>query len=81
MVWDIGTYELLEGTFAKGHLRFRLEGHKLKGEWLLTRSSKPGRETWYLIKVGTDMSPVSKKQDDTSAISRRSMNQIAKEAA
>jgi len=38
MVWDIGTYELIEGNYYKGILRFYLNGSKLKGEWMLNRS-------------------------------------------
>ena len=31
MVWDLGTYELIEGNYYKGFLRFYLNGTKLKG--------------------------------------------------
>lgn len=37
MVWDIGTYEILEGNYFKGFLRVYLNGTKLKGEWTLKR--------------------------------------------
>src|SRR5207302_1874864 len=32
MVWDIGTYELLEGNYWKGYLHLFFGGTKLKGE-------------------------------------------------
>jgi bifunctional non-homologous end joining protein LigD len=32
MVWDIGTYEVIEGNYYKGRLRIHLNGKKLKGE-------------------------------------------------
>jgi bifunctional non-homologous end joining protein LigD len=79
MVWDIGTYELLEGNYYQGRLRLHLRGAKLKGEWELVRwPKKQERETWLLIKAGTTMRTISSKQrDDSSAISRRSMEKIA----
>jgi len=84
MVWDIGTWENLgpephEGL-KTGKLHFRLDGKKLKGEWALVRMHGPrastGRE-WLLLKHGTAMKPISARQDDTSAISGRSLEQIS----
>ena len=80
MVWDIGTYELLGGNYYKGHLRFHLSGSKLKGEWELVQWKNKERATWLLIKVAATMRPISKKRDDTSAISKRSMKDIAQAA-
>ena len=78
MVWDIGTYELLEGNYHQGRLRFHLSGAKLKGEWELVRwRKKEERDTWLLIKAGTTVRTISKKRDDSSALSRRSMEEIA----
>jgi bifunctional non-homologous end joining protein LigD len=84
MVWDMGTWENLgpephEGL-KTGKLHFRLNGKKLKGEWALvkmhgSRATK-GNE-WLLLKHGTPMQPISAKQDDTSAISGRSLEQIS----
>src|SRR5688500_18132241 len=56
MVWDIGTYELLEGNYYKGFLRFYLNGTKIKGEWTLTRftnakDERDNRDKWHLIKA------------------------------
>ncbi len=84
MVWDIGTWENLgpephEGL-KTGKLHFQLNGKKLKGEWALVKMHGPratkGNE-WLLLKHGTAMKPISAKQDDTSAISGKSMRQIA----
>jgi bifunctional non-homologous end joining protein LigD len=78
MVWDIGTYEMIKGEYAKGYLHFRLSGTKLKGEWQLMRWRKETkRDTWLLAKTAASMRAVSKKRDDSSAISERSMKQIA----
>jgi bifunctional non-homologous end joining protein LigD len=84
MVWDIGTWENLgpephEGL-KTGKLHFRLNGKKLKGEWALVKMHGPratkGNE-WLLLKHGKAMKPISAKQDDTSAISGRSMEEIS----
>src|SRR5215470_11526222 len=51
IVWDSGTYDPVNGEAAdalcKGELRMTLRGRKLKGSWLLIRTS--GRN-WLLIK-------------------------------
>jgi bifunctional non-homologous end joining protein LigD len=84
MVWDIGTWENLgpephEGL-KTGKLHFQLNGKKLKGEWALVKMHGPratkGNE-WLLLKHGTAMKPLTAKQDDTSAISGKTMAQIA----
>ena len=82
MVWDIGTYELMEGNYYKGHLHIRLEGSKLKGEWVLTRSrvEEGERERWYLIKTGESMNAFTPEEDDRSALTQRTMVEIAQSA-
>lgn len=60
MVWDTGTWEPVgdaRAGLAKGHLRFRLDGEKLKGEWTLVRMG--GRaasdgDNWLLVKRPDD---------------------------
>ena len=59
MVWDRGIWipqgDPVEG-YARGHLKFTLEGEKLKGGWALVRThgskagGKPGHAAWLLIK-------------------------------
>lgn len=80
MVWDQGTFEPLSKTpakdLAKGKLHFILQGKKLKGEWYLVRLRDESQ--WLLIRGGENMEPVSRKQEDTSALSGRSMSQLSK---
>lgn len=85
MVWDIGTYELIEGNYYKGFLRFYLSGTKLKGEWTLQRfangkDERDSRDKWRLIKTNKNTRAVSKKRDDESALTKRTMMQIASAA-
>ncbi len=79
MVWDIGTYNLIEGNVHKGFLKFYLWGKKLKGEWVLTRGrdDEGGRPKWFLIKAGPKAQRLSKAKADRSAISDRTMEEIA----
>jgi hypothetical protein len=84
MVWDIGTYELIEGNYYKGMLRVYLNGAKLKGEWTLRRFANGkddrDRDKWHLIKTDHNTRAVSKKRDDESALTKRTMAQIASTA-
>jgi bifunctional non-homologous end joining protein LigD len=52
MIWDEGTYEMLDdvdpaAALKKGEMRFVLHGRKLKGRWTLVRT---GPRKWLLIK-------------------------------
>ncbi len=80
MVWDRGTFEPLSKAPIKelksGKLHFIMNGSKLKGEWYLVRLRD--EKQWLLIKAGEDMNPVSKKLDDSSALSGKSMQELAK---
>ena len=76
MVWDIGTWEPVEGDFDRA-IRFVLRGKKLHGAWRLVRTA--GRK-WLLIKsrdryVSTDDIAATKPR---SVLSRRLMAGIAK---
>jgi bifunctional non-homologous end joining protein LigD len=79
MVWDRGTFEALSSSPAKdldsGKLHFVLDGNKLEGEWYLVRLHD-GKQ-WLLIRGQNDMRPVSKKMDDTSALSGKTMKELA----
>ena len=77
MVWDIGTYELIEGNYYKGYLHFTLDGKKLKGEFTLVKERDQSK--WFLIKVAQAMRPISAKRDDSSAVTNRTMAEIAKD--
>jgi bifunctional non-homologous end joining protein LigD len=81
MVWDTGTYELMDGSMEQGKLHFRLHGKKLEGEWILVkgRNMEGSGEPWFLLKGGEPMKPLSAKEDDRSALTGRTMAQIAKQ--
>jgi len=86
MIWDEGTWEPLadpDEGLAKGDLKFRLHGKRLKGDFVLVRM-KPrkedrGRQNWLLIKkrdayAGDGVEPT--EEFDTSVKSGRTMDQI-----
>ncbi|WP_236191577.1 DNA ligase D [Pseudomonas paraglycinae] len=54
IVWDRGVWIPLEDpekAYAKGKLKFELQGEKLAGVWNLVRTHMPGKkEQWFLIK-------------------------------
>jgi len=76
MVWDIGTYDLVEGNYYRGFVRVHLAGAKLKGEWTLERIREEEGNKWRLIKTEKDARAISAKRDDESALTRRTMEQI-----
>lgn len=87
MLWDRGTWQPVKGKSAKdleqGHLHFRLDGERMRGEWLLVRmKGKPGekRENWLLRKVEDDAAgPAGQLVDRelTSVLTGRGMAEIA----
>ena len=84
MVWDIGSYTVKDAhpiaAYHQGKLKMNMHGEKLKGEWTLVRdkrTEKDAKQRWLLIKTGTNTRPISKKADDTSVLTGRSMKQIA----
>ncbi|MEO7167548.1 MAG: non-homologous end-joining DNA ligase [Spartobacteria bacterium] len=84
MVWDRGNYfvhgEKPLEALAEGRLHMVLEGKKIKGEWALIRTrAERGKTQWLLLKSDADVKPVSKKRDDESAKTGRTMKQIAKD--
>ena len=80
MVWDIGTYELLGGSFSQGDLKLRLSGKKLKGEWHLFRiRSDEAKPVWLIAKSGVAMKPLSATRENTSVLTRRTMERIARD--
>lgn len=64
MLWDVGTWEPevddIDAALKKGDLKFRLDGYKLKGSWVLVRTSgwggrsgsnpRDSSRSWLLIK-------------------------------
>ena len=85
MVWDIGNYESVGGNYYQGELKIFLTGRKLKGEWMLKRiqsgDDSQKKPVWLLIKISKDAAPLSAKQANRSALTGRSMQQIAREQA
>ncbi len=86
MVWDTGTWEPLGNAhemLAKGDLKFRLHGKKLKGEFVLAhmRSRRPGSKgtEWLLIKKRDQHAQEDFDIDqlDWSVLTRRSLDEIA----
>jgi bifunctional non-homologous end joining protein LigD len=78
MVWDIGTYELIDGNYGKGDLKLWLDGRKLRGEWHLFRiKSEESKPVWLIQKAGEPMRALTARQDDRSAVTGRSMAKIA----
>lgn len=77
MVWDIGTYELMEGNYYKGSLQIHLEGKKLKGEWHLSKERAANNNKWFLVKTGSALKALTPKKENSSALTGRTMEQIA----
>lgn len=83
MVWDQGTF-LTGGKsplweLSNGKLQFTLAGKKLHGDWHLVQLHDS--KQWLLIKGGEDLKPISKKLDDISAFSGKTMAQLSKNGA
>ncbi len=91
MLWDDGLWAPIEGKSAKdldkGHLHFRLEGERMKGEWLLIRLKPRGREkneNWLLRKIDDDFAGPTDELVETGLTSvktGRTMQEIAEGAA
>jgi bifunctional non-homologous end joining protein LigD len=79
MVWDIGTYELMDGNYWKGKLHVFLNGKKLKGEWVLVKTQdRNGKgNSWLWIKAGAGMERLAEEEENASALSGRSLEEIA----
>lgn len=83
MVWDRGTYELTPPedpveAVRKGKFHVILHGEKAKSEWALIRiRPQDGKNQWLLMKTAGGVKPISKKRDDQSVKTGRTMKQIA----
>jgi bifunctional non-homologous end joining protein LigD len=101
MVWDVGTWQPLlfaEGKvgtekdasamLAKGDLKFRLKGKKLKGDFVIVKTSsrRPGSKgnEWLLIKKHdkdeVDGFDANSNDYDWSVLTKRSLQEIASDA-
>src|SRR4030095_4114072 len=76
MVWDIGTYDIVEGNYWKGDLEVSLSGRKLAGTWHLHRNDE---RKWSLVKIADHDGRNGGRRvaDDTSALTGRTMDRIA----
>ncbi|MDQ3099049.1 MAG: DNA ligase D [bacterium] len=95
MVWDKGIYtpyemgereqteSIITEQLKKGHLTFLLLGEKLKGEFALIKTHNAEENAWILIKKGDDYASTTKDilKEDKSALSGRTMKEIASQAA
>jgi bifunctional non-homologous end joining protein LigD len=82
MVWDRGNYHVYGEDPLKalkdGRLHLVMDGEKAKGEWSLIRTRMEGSKSqWLLLKSGKSIRPISKKRDDQSVKTGRTMAQIA----
>jgi bifunctional non-homologous end joining protein LigD len=85
MVWDHGTYyvygEQPLKSLREGKLHLVLDGKKARGEWTLVRirGRDDEKNQWLILKTGADAKPISKKLEDQSAKTGRTLQQIADE--
>jgi bifunctional non-homologous end joining protein LigD len=83
MVWDRGKYfvygEQPLKSLRDGKLHLVLEGEKAKGEWTLVRiRGRDGEKNqWLILKTGAEVKAPSKKAEDQSVKTGRTMKQIA----
>jgi bifunctional non-homologous end joining protein LigD len=82
MVWDRGNYHVYGEDPLKalrdGRMHLVMDGEKARGEWSLIRTRMDGSKSqWLLLKSGKSIKPISKKRDDQSIKSGRTMAQIA----
>ncbi len=88
MIWDRGTWRYTgdaedpAAALKQGTLEFTLAGKRLKGGWVLVRTRKVGRsQQWLLIKRDDQHADPDHDVTErfvTSAVSRKSMEQIGK---
>src|SRR5438876_6816629 len=83
MVWDRGNYyvygEQPVKSLREGKLHLVLEGEKAKGEWTLVRirGRDDEKNQWLMLKTGASAKPLSKKKENHSVKTGRTMEQIA----
>ena len=82
MVWDRGQYHVYGEDPMKalrdGRMHLVMDGEKAKGEWSLIRTRMDANKPqWLLLKSGQSVKPISKKRDDQSVKTGRTMAQIA----
>ncbi|MBA2650962.1 MAG: DNA ligase D [Tatlockia sp.] len=83
MLWDEGLWIPLDEhpykAYVKGHLRFELQGEKLKGRWDLIRFKEDNH--WFLIKFQDEYADPNydiTTELDTSVVTQQTIEEIAK---
>jgi bifunctional non-homologous end joining protein LigD len=87
MIWDTGSWipdvPDVDEALRKGELKFMLQGKKLKGSWVLVRTSGFGsnRPSWLLIKHKDEFASTKDitVTEPRSAISGRTLDEIARQ--
>jgi bifunctional non-homologous end joining protein LigD len=84
MLWDQGNYyvygEQPLKAWREGRLHLVLDGKKAKGEWALIRiRGNQEKNQWLIIKATSSLKPISKKLDDLSVKTSRTMKRIAED--
>src|SRR5207253_5264140 len=85
MIWDRGAYyvygEQPSKSLREGKLHLVLAGEKVEGEWTLVRiRGRDGeKNTWLIMKTGASVKAPSKRLEDQSVKTGRTMKQIAEE--
>jgi bifunctional non-homologous end joining protein LigD len=83
MVWDRGNYHVYGEqpvkSLREGKLHLVLDGQKASGEWTLVRirGRDDAKNQWLILKTGGDTKAPSKKLEDQSVKTGRTMKQIA----
>jgi len=88
MIWDRGTWtpvsEDVDAALKKGDLKFRLDGEKLHGEWVLVRMARRdsgGKVPWLLIKHRDEFASTRdvETEEPRSVVSDRLLVEIARD--
>ena len=88
MIWDRGTWipevDDVDAALAKGDLKFRLEGKKLRGSWVLVRirgRAQDRRPVWLLIKHRDELTSEADiaEAEPRSVLSSRLLAEIARD--
>jgi bifunctional non-homologous end joining protein LigD len=89
MIWDRGTWTPespdVDAALKKGELKFRLDGQKLEGSWVLVRMGRRGQEggkvPWLLIKHRDELASTRDiaEEQPRSVVSDRLLVEIARD--
>jgi bifunctional non-homologous end joining protein LigD len=87
MIWDSGTWTPeapdVDAALKKGDLKFRLDGKKLHGSWVLVRirPREGGRPPWLLIKHRDEFASSEDivEKEPRSVVSKRILAEIARD--